>query len=92
MGMIIAGSGVSEEIIEVPRTLLEKSSFTKQWLENPDAIPQKMRRGGYLCLENSEPDVVRAIIKCLAGEVVSAIHDKHLVFLVKMHDLAKTFR
>lgn len=65
MGRIIAGGGSSPEVFEVRKEILEKSPIIKGWIEEPDSIPELLRKDGALHLSSCEPHVVLTLVRYL---------------------------
>jgi hypothetical protein len=62
---IIAGKGVHEKMITVPRAALEKSPVIRGWIQDTDSMPGSLKKNGALYLPEYAPTVVLAVTDCL---------------------------
>lgn len=64
-GTIIAGSGKDIKHFIVPTSVLQRSPVIKDWIEEPESLPDSLKKDGSLNLENIASEVVADVIRFL---------------------------
>ncbi|KAN0094197.1 hypothetical protein V8E51_017381 [Hyaloscypha variabilis] len=97
-GRIIAGLENSQQVFHVPIIALKRSAVIKGYIDDPDSMPESLRKDGALYLPNCDPEVIRTLIHCLKREDYSSseyefdvnLRSQDPLFYIKTYKLAMT--
>jgi hypothetical protein len=96
-GRIIAGLENSQQVFHVPIVALKRSAVIKGYIDDPDSMPESLRKDGALYLPNCDPEVIRTLIHCLKREDSSSEYEFDVnlrtqdpLFYIKTYKLAMT--
>ena len=97
-GRIIAGLENNQQVFLVPIAALERSAVIKGYIDEPDSMPESLRKDGALYLPHCDPEVVRTLIHCLRRDDYSSsdyefdlnLRSQDPLFYIKTYKLALT--
>lgn len=97
IGQIIAGPEDRRQVLTIRGRALAKCSTLKEWIEQPDTIPNSLRKNGLLCFSKCDIETVSTVIDYLERddtvsslEPVASERIEDPLFYVKVYKLANS--
>lgn len=92
INLIACNDGFEDVLIPVRKVFLEQSSIFQGWIQSPDTMPSRLRRGNDICFHDMHPEALRMLVRHLeTGSLhiyFEAPEELNPILLISLYKLA----